>query len=82
MNIGKAIKIIMAEKDLSVSAIAGKTGWSMPYVSRCKTGAADPMARLPEWAEVLGMPASELVRRAEQYPDPEPCKQPTSEVAA
>ena len=51
--------------------ICERTGWSTAYVSNVRSGEADPSARLSEWASVLGVEASELVRRAEAYPDPE-----------
>lgn len=63
----KAIRVLMEEKDLSVADIVSKTGWSDRYVSNCRTGKADPLLRVAEWAQLFGIPASELLARAETY---------------
>ncbi|MCG3198543.1 MAG: helix-turn-helix transcriptional regulator [Candidatus Omnitrophica bacterium] len=70
MDLSKAIRVLMEEKDLSRNDVVQETSWSPAYISDVRNGQADPSARLTEWAEVLGVSASELVIRAESYPDP------------
>lgn len=84
MDLSRTIRNQMADQLIPVKAIISKTGWSQGYIWSVRSGKSNPMARLTEWAEVLGVPASELLRRAEQYPDPETQPQPKSgsEVAA
>lgn len=67
MNLSKAIRVLMAEKDLAVAHVVNSTNWSESYVCSCRSGKADPQARLSEWAAVLGVLPSELIHRAESY---------------
>lgn len=74
MDFGKAIRVLMEEGNLSRNEVIAATGWSPGYVTSVRSGHADPQARLLEWADVLGVSPTELIQRAESYPDPEPRK--------
>jgi transcriptional regulator with XRE-family HTH domain len=76
MDISRAIRLSMADQRIKNAEIVERTGWSTSYVSLVKAGKARPEPRLQEWASVLNVPASELVIRAEQYPDPETQHEP------
>ena len=61
----------MADQNLPVKMVIEKTGWSQGYIAAVRGGRANPMERLIEWAEVLGVDPVDLLSRAKQYPDPE-----------
>lgn len=57
----------MEENEVSTQTIREKTDWSFQYISNCRTAKADPMPRLREWADVLGVSIQNLIDRAEEY---------------
>lgn len=82
MDLSRAIRTQMADKQIPVKAIIESTGWSQGYIASVRSGKANPLERLREWAGILGLKSSELITIAEQYPDPELQCKPNSEVAA
>lgn len=67
MNFAKAVRVLMEENDLSSKQVEEVTGWSHSYVSGVRCGSTDPMPRLREWADVLGVPMEDLITRARDY---------------
>ncbi|MCA9413379.1 MAG: helix-turn-helix transcriptional regulator [Candidatus Omnitrophica bacterium] len=67
MNFSKAIRVLMEENDLSSKQVEQETGWSHSYVSGVRCGSSDPMPRLREWADTLGVPIEALIARAKEY---------------
>lgn len=67
MDLATAIRVFMAEKDLTNKAVADRAGWNKNYVTNVCKGRSDPMPRLREWADTLGVPIEALIARAKEY---------------
>jgi transcriptional regulator with XRE-family HTH domain len=66
LAVGEAIRAARAETGLSQEALAAEAGLDRTYVSGIERGERNPsLTNLLKLADALGVPLSELIRRAE-----------------
>lgn len=83
MDYQKAVRVCMAKAGIRTQGeLAERSGLHENTIYNLMKGRPDRIVHVTPIAKALGVEASELLREAEQYPDPEIKSKPDSEVAA